>query len=265
MLGSVLLYFTLYVVAIVARERNVADLGMTLSLRSLVLPVLIVSLALTAAAARWSKGHTGVAPKVYVALGASDVVGIGAERPDVEGWVPRVHAGLPPGTPLLNLGISGATLGDVLREEMPPALDAGPYLITIWPGVNDLRAGVDLQTFAGQLDSLLGNLSRSSSRGGAGRPTILVLNIPDLRHLPAFTGAEPGALDTTVRTWNAAMTRVAGRYGAILVDLYAHESELSRHPEYISADGFHPSSAGYQRIAGFVLDALRQHVPSLVP
>jgi lysophospholipase L1-like esterase len=261
MLG--LLYFTIYVV--VGRERNVADLFMTLNRRSLVLPVLIASLALTAAAARWSKGHPDVAPSVYVALGASDAVGIGAERPDVEGWVPRVHAGLPPGMHLLNLGISGATLGDVLREEMPPALDAGPYLITIWPGVNDLRAGVDLQTFAGQLDTLLGNFSRPASGGGVRRPTILVLNIPDLRHLPAFTGVDPVALDSTVRAWNAAITSIAGRHGAILVDLYAREPELSRHPEYISADGFHPSSVGYQRIAGFALDALRQHVSSLVP
>ena len=260
MLG--LLYCVLYVV--VGRERNVADLLMTLNLRSLLLPVLVLSLALTAAV-RWSKGNTHAAANVYVALGASDAVGIGADRPDVEGWVPRVHAGLPPGTHLLNLGISGATLGDVLREEMPPALDAGPYLITIWPGVNDLRAGVDLQTFSRQLDTLLGNFSRPASGNGARRPTMLVLNIPDLRHLPTFTGVDPAALETTVRAWNAAIASIARRRGAILVDLYAHDSEFAGHPEYISADGFHPSSAGYQRIAGFALDALHQHVSSLVP
>jgi len=41
------------------------------------------------------------------------------------------------------------------------------------------------------------------------------------------------------------------------------KAELGAHPEYISGDGFHPSSAGYRRIADLVLDTLRRHDPAL--
>ncbi len=211
----------------------------------------------------WSRRHAGAGahPDVYVALGASDAVGVGAGAPAEEGWVPRVQAGLPAGTSLVNLGISGAALRDVLEQQLPPALDARPRWVTIWPGVNDLRAGVDLATFARQLDTLLGSFDEHIP-AGLPRPTLIVLNIPDLRYLPAFAGPDLAALDTTVRSWNEAIGRVAGRHDAIVVDLHDHWSELAGHPEYISSDGFHPSTAGYRRIGGLVLDALHQHASS---
>lgn len=195
---------------------------------------------------------------MYVALGASDAVGIEADNPALEAWPAAVHAGLPQGTQLVNLGISGATLGDVVRDELPPAVDARPGLVSIWPGVNDLRARVPLATFTSQLDQILGQFSQVQDNN----PTLVVLNIPDLRHLPVFSVVDPALLDTTVRQWNAAIAQVAQRHDAILIDLYGQAPELVEHREYISADGFHPSSAGYRRIADLVLAALDEHVSS---
>ena len=212
----------------------------------------------------WSEGRGG-APAVYVALGASDAVGVGADVPEREGWAPLVHASLPRGTQLLNLGISGATLGDVLRDELPPALDARPRWVTLWPGVNDLRAGVALPVFAGQLDQALGQLTAPRAGSLAAPPVVLVLNIPDLRRLPAFAGIDPNILDTAVREWNAAIAASTQRHGVRLVDLYTHGPDLHAHPEYISADGFHPSSAGYRRIAEIAVDTLEHDVSSQTP
>lgn len=200
------------------------------------------------------------APPVYVALGASDAVGVGAQNMVRDAWPTVVHGRLPAGTQLLNLGISGATLGDVLRAEVLPALDARPRWVSLWPGVNDLRMNVPLATFTGQLDQILGHFSQAKT--GDARPTLIVLNIPDMRPLPALAAINPALLDRTVRQWNVAIAEVAARHGAILVDLYGYGQELSSHPEYISADGFHPSTAGYRRIADLVLATLSQHVPS---
>ena len=212
----------------------------------------------------WREGRGG-APAVYVALGASDAVGVGADVPERDGWAPLVHASLPRGTQMLNLGISGATLEDVLRDEVPPALDARPKWVTLWPGVNDLRAGVALPVFAGQLDQTLGQLTAPRADSPAGPPVVLILNIPDLRRLPAFAGIDPTILDTTVREWNAAIAAAAQRHAVRLVDLYTHGPDLHAHPEYISADGFHPSSAGYRRIAEVVVGTLQHHVSSQTP
>jgi acyl-CoA thioesterase I len=187
---------------------------------------------------------------VYLALGASDAVGIGAGRPETEGWVPVVHAGLSSRTQLVNLGVSGATLDDVLALEVPVATGAQPSLVTLWPGPNDIRAGVSLPTFAEHLDQILATIR------DAGDPDIYVLSLPDLRYVPAFGTAEPDALDALVRDWNRAIIEVADRYGAHVVDLYGASLELDDHPEYLSDDGFHPSTAGFRRIAEIVLDSI---------
>ena len=229
---------------------------MTLSGRGAIVALALV-LALLAAGGLWwvaggaGRGPAAAAPGVYVALGASDAVGVGAQRPAQEGWAPRVHAGLPSGTELVNLGISGATLRDVIERQLPVALDARPRWATLWPGINDLRGGVDEATFGRDLDLVLGELARIEGI------TVVVLNIPDLRLLPAVGAGNAARLDATVQRRNALIADAASRHGALLVDLYAGQLELAEHPEYISADGFHPSSAGYARIADVVLDALR--------
>ncbi len=226
--------------------------------------LLIVALLLATATLWWLQRDHGLAarPPVYAALGASDTVGVGADDPTSEGWAPRVHAALPAQTQFLNLGISGATLQDVLRYQLPPAADAQPRLVTLWGGVNDLRAGVDVQTFQRQLDEVLTQLTQSAV-ADTNPPTVAVLNIPDLRSLPVFRSVDQAVLDAEVRTWNAAIADSAARHGVVLVDLYARWPELAAHPEYISGDGFHPSSAGYERIAALVLDAIQPHVSSI--
>lgn len=225
--------------------------------------VLLIAL-LAVATVWWVRRDQAVAaqPVVYAALGASDTVGVGADDPVRDGWAPRVYAALPKGTQFLNLGISGATLRDVLHGEVPPAADAQPRLVTLWGGVNDLRAGVDVATFHQQLDAMLGQLTQSAANKHS-QITVVVLNIPDLRSLPAFTHVDHLALDAEVRRWNAAIAQSVQAHGAVLVDLYSRWPELSSHPEYISGDGFHPSSAGYARIAALVLDALQPHVSSI--
>ena len=198
-------------------------------------------------------------PGAYVAMGASDTVGVGAKNPATENWAARVHAGLPEGTQFVNLGISGATLRDVLQQELPPALDARPRLVTLWAGVNDLRAQVPLPTYLQQLDTVLSQLKQVKSSADGAAPTIIVLNLPDLRRLPVFQVADQRAVDQAVRQWNAAIADVVQRHGAVLVDLYAHGPDLSAHPEYISVDGFHPSTAGYQALADLVLTTIDEH------
>ena len=47
------------------------------------------------------------------------------------------------------------------------------------------------------------------------------------------------------------------RHGDTLVDLYSHWQEVAQHPEYVSNDGFHPSSEGYQALADVFSEALQ--------
>jgi lysophospholipase L1-like esterase len=77
-------------------------------------------------------------------------------------------------------------------------------------------------------------------------------NLPDLTRLPAFankTATQKTQMLQSIQQWNAGIAQVATHYGVILVDLFSQGSRLTAHPEYVSADGFHPSAAGYVQLA----------------
>ena len=214
--------------------------------------VLGTGLALVATAC--SARAQAVRPLTYVAIGASDAVGVGAHDPETEGWVPRFGARLGANVRVVNLGISGSTLAQALDEQLGPAIDAQPDVVTVWLAVNDLNARVPLERYAAELDALLAQLENSHAR-------VLVGNVPDLGRLAAYRGIDPLPLQAEVARWNQVIADTTVRHGDALVDLYARWQQVADHPEYLSADGFHPSSEGYQALADVFGDALRDAGP----
>jgi lysophospholipase L1-like esterase len=188
---------------------------------------------------------------MYVAIGASDSVGIGANDPATEGWVPRFSTRLGPDVQLVNLGVSGSTLAQALDEQLGPAVDAQPDVVTVWLAVNDLNARVPLERYATDLDALLGQLETTHAR-------VLVGNVPDLGRLAAYRGIDPALLQAEVDRWNQVIADTTVRHGAVLVDLFAGWQEVANHPDYLSQDGFHPSSDGYRRLADVFAQALTE-------
>lgn len=202
-------------------------------------------------------------PVTYVAIGASDAVGIGADGLD-QGW-PSVLAGwLPRGSRLIDLGVPGITLARARDVELPVALDAlstttRPHacsgrtgLATVWLAVNDVAARVSLASYAANLQAVLSALHAHT------RATVLVGNLPDLALVPAFRDREPPVqLANIVAAWNRVIAATARRNGARLVDLYSGWRDLAAHPEYIGPDGLHPTPAGYRVLAGLFRRALR--------
>ncbi len=228
--------------------------------RAVTAPILLLTTALAPSASAFAGGHRAAAPVrplTYVAIGASDAYGVGADDPASESWPAVLDAMLPRGSRLVNLGVPGITLARALDIELPVALDALPgrcaarknsgcagsrSVVTVWLAVNDLRAGASLRSYGANLHTLLRALRL---RTGA---AVLVGNVPDLAALPSFRGQGP-ALAATVAAWNKAIAATAHQDGATLVDLYAGWRELAAHPEYVGADGLHPTAAGYHRLA----------------
>jgi acyl-CoA thioesterase-1 len=199
--------------------------------------MLVVGSCLPGETGRWR-----ASPVRYVALGASDSVGVGARDAEREGWVYQVYSRLPAGSKLINLGISGSRIDQAIDQQLPVALAADPELITVWLAVNDLNARVPLERYAADLDRLLGSLEQTRAR-------VLVGNVPDLAQLAAYRGVDPALVRNEVDSWNAVIASTTLRHGALLVDLHASWTELAQHPEYIASDGFHPSSEGHARLA----------------
>jgi lysophospholipase L1-like esterase len=186
----------------------------------------------------------------YIALGASDAVGVGTSQPSKEGWVPK-FASLIDAQQTLNFGRSGSTLSDDMREQLPKVYDQKPNVITVWLVVNDFNQQVFnpsiLTSYKSDLNKMLSQLRTKLDKD----TRILVGNVPDLSRIDIYSafGIPKQFLTEQIKRWNDAINDIVGKNQCELVDLFAYWKELASHPEYISFDGFHPSANGYTRLA----------------
>ena len=188
----------------------------------------------------------------YVAIGASDSVGVGARDPVSGSWPARVAALLPAGSVYRNVAVSGSLADQARVEQLPLALRGQPTVVSIWLAVNDLNAGATPAAHAFALGAIVDALVRDT------RARIFVGTVPDLRAVPAYAGSDQVALIAQIRGYNAGIAALAARNGGrvIVVDLFAGSAELTSQIT-LSDDGFHPSDAGYVLIAGRFADAMR--------
>ncbi len=186
----------------------------------------------------------------YVAMGASDTYGVGADDPDMQNWPADLSTLLGRQVHVINLGVPDIHLHSALGVELPVALDEHPGLVTIWLAVNDLADNVPVASYAHDLDQLLTRL-----RTALPHARIAVANVPDLTLLPHFKSYNVQTLRTQVLAYNSVIASSVAHHSALLVDLY--QSDLAQHPEYISSDGFHPNTIGYTQIAQLFYQVLK--------
>lgn len=181
---------------------------------------------------------------IYLAVGASDAAGIGAE-PVTRGYVFEI-------TNALDERIDTVVLGNLAvpnagTEQLEGALElffeteAAPGLVTVWTGANDVIRGEDVDDFEDDLEDIFDTL-RDQTDG-----VIVVGNIPDLTLLPRFRDApDEDVTRERIKEFNEAIADQAEDYDVLLVDLYS----LAITDDLVSdRDGFHPNTAGHRRIA----------------
>ena len=205
-----------------------------------------------------SAGSGSAGQRVYVAVGASETVGVGADDPATQAWPVVLRERALPAGRLVNVGAAGATVTGALRTQLPAALEAAPDVVTVWLAVNDLLTGAPVAAYQRRLGRLVRALRRD------GRTAVLVGNLPELWRLPAYRACLPGApaagselacvlpfvpsvaeVRAEVARFNRAIRTVVRREGARLVDL----SGVPFGARLTAADGFHPSTAGHRRLA----------------
>ena len=189
-------------------------------------------------------------------LGDSTIVGEGASS--AAGAVPTmVQDGLGrPDAALTVLAVSGARAVDVLVHQVPRVVAARPDLVLIAVGANDTIHFTGRGEFRRAYEAMVRGLP-------AGVPVVL-LGVPDMgsvarfaQPLRAMAGRRGRHLDVEVR-------RVAAATGAVYVDIAGQTGPAFRRDprRYFSADGFHPSDAGYRLWADAVLKVLtREALP----
>jgi acyl-CoA thioesterase-1 len=178
-------------------------------------------------------------PFVHVAMGDSLGAGLGARE---AGYVDRLHRRLlvqRPDAVLRNLSVNGATTDDVARSQLPRLGSLHPALATVAIGTNDLTHRVPPAELTRNYRRILRGLRATGA-------AVIASNIPDLALAPAVPPFLRDEIERHVRETNRRLAEVAGEEGVPMFDLYAlTRAHLPGHPEYFSADGFHPSDAGY--------------------
>ncbi|GAA1938518.1 SGNH/GDSL hydrolase family protein [Amycolatopsis minnesotensis] len=188
--------------------------------------------------------------KRLVALGDSFTEGVGDDDPraanGVRGWADRVAAQLAAEVPdfrYANLAIRGRLLGQVLDEQLEPALAMTPDLVTLYAGGNDLmRPKVDI-------DALLGRYAEAVATLRATGATVVLFTGVDGVEDPLFR-----KMRGRTAIYNELVRGIAASHGALLVDMWPMRQLRDR--RMWSADRLHLNSAGHTEVAIEVLRVL---------
>ncbi len=189
----------------------------------------------------------------YVAIGASDAVGVGATDPATGSWPARVAKLLPPGSAFVNVGVSGSIALQARTAQLPGAIAQRPTVVSIWLAVNDMNATIEPASYANDLGAIVEALVSGTEA------KIFLGNVPDVRPVPAYTEADKAALFRLIQAYNQVIAAIAARHPTrvVAVDLFTGSAPLVS-TITVSGDGFHPSDAGYQLIADRFADAMRR-------
>jgi lysophospholipase L1-like esterase len=180
------------------------------------------------------------APVVYLALGDSTGVGVGAEH---GGYPDRLFARIEqerPRSRLFNRAATAATAGDVLQSQLADLAKIRPDLITLCVGADDLINGVKPEEFARNYAAIIARLKAQTAA------RVVLMNIPDLSLAPAVPEYMRADARRHITAFNQIIAEVAAREGVPLVDLFSRSEGFAAHAGFFSADGLHPSDAGYE-------------------
>jgi len=185
----------------------------------------------------------------YVAIGDSWTEGLGdadETRPHgLRGWADRVAEALAAGRDdfrYANLAIRGRTVEEIIAEQLPPALDLRPDLLSLQGGGNDLlHVRVDIDALVGSIDAAV---ARANEVGAC--VVLFTHGIPAAGPFRALRGR--------IAIFNQLLREVVDHRGAVLVDNWRlHEAT---DPRYWDVDRIHPSPYGHQLAALHALKTL---------
>ncbi|MCP2032810.1 lysophospholipase L1-like esterase [Okibacterium sp. HSC-33S16] len=186
----------------------------------------------------------------YVAIGDSFTEGIGDPEPTLpdghRGWADRVAEVLAQGVDdfaYANLAVRGKLIAQIGADQVEPALELKPDLITISAGGNDvLRPGTDPDVIAQKMDEVLSRLAVSGA-------TIVLFTGVDVGFSPVLR-----TIRGKVAIYNENLRKVAATYDCIVADQWAL-TEI-QNPRMWSNDRLHLNPLGHHTVARMVLDAL---------
>ncbi|MGY1673590.1 GDSL-type esterase/lipase family protein [Geodermatophilus sp. SYSU D00710] len=184
------------------------------------------------------------APLRLVVLGDSIGFGTGAARVE-DGPGPRLARALRDegiATDLTVLAVPGAVSRD-LAAQVRRAAPLGADLAVVVIGANDLARFVPVDAATAALGAAVADLRAAGT-------DVVVVPAPDMSSVPFVPPAFRPAVQAACAVLQQRQAAVTRAHGAVVAPVAAEVGRaFTADPAMFSADRFHPSSAGYARIA----------------
>jgi len=196
----------------------------------------------------WKSQRALTGELLYVAIGDSAAQGIGASKPgrSYVGEVARhIRAVSSKELRVVNLGISGATIGIALKKELPALAKLDPDIVTVSIGANDM-ASFEPARFAAEIETLFAALPSHA----------IVADLPTFYFLPA---------EKKVRIANQILRETAARHSLVVVPLHEvmRRQGLWGVTTQFAGDLFHPNDRGYKVWASAFYTAVDERLKNI--
>ncbi len=186
----------------------------------------------------------------WVAIGDSFTEGVGDPDPTsangYRGWADRVAEVLSQQVDdfaYANLAIRGRLIGQIVGEQVEPALALKPDLVTFSAGGNDvIRPGADPDAVAQLFEDAVVRLSSDGA-------TVVVFTGIDTNFTPVFRG-----IRGRVAIYNENIRAIADKYDCIVADQWALKEVQDM--RFFDDDRLHYNALGHHEVARMVLRAL---------
>lgn len=186
----------------------------------------------------------------FVALGDSFTEGIGDPDPTHPGshlgWADRVADVLGSQSEdfaYANLAVRGKLIAQIVDEQVEPALELSPDLITFCAGGNDvIRPGTDPDEISQLFEDAVVRLSSTGA-------TVVIFTGIDTSFTPVFR-----AFRGKIAIYNENLRAIADRYDCIVADQWSLKE--IQDPRFFDDDRLHLNALGHHEVARMVLRAL---------
>ncbi|MCK1799144.1 SGNH/GDSL hydrolase family protein [Streptomyces sp. XM4193] len=185
----------------------------------------------------------------YVAVGDSQTEGVGDgdDAAGLRGWADRLAVRLAAENPELgyaNLAVRGRTAQQIHAEQLAPALELKPDLVSIVAGMNDLmRPRCDIGEVAGHLEAMFAACTEAGAE-------VATFTFPDVSRFSPF--ARP--LLPRVVALNSRVRELSSQYGVHLAEMYG--TPVVTDARLWSPDRLHAGPLGHQLLADAVAEVL---------
>ena len=152
-----------------------------------------------------------------------------------------------------NYAVPGIDTAGLISDLLPGAIKAGPDVVTVLIGVNDVHNKVSAKKFAANYEEILKRLKTET------HAQVYAINLPfigaDSLMLPPYQAL----FDARTRQFNGIIKELADKYAVKYIDLYGPTAELfKRDGDHYSKDLFHPSAIGYKIWADIIYDSINK-------